>query len=77
MLDKPKYYRHFKGGKYKLLALGQESETLEPVVIYQALYGDMKIWVRPYEMFFSKVVRDGAEMQRFREISEEEALGDD
>lgn len=77
MLDKPKYYRHFKEGKYKLLALGQESETLEPVVIYQALYGDMKIWVRPYEMFFSKVVRDGVEMQRFREISEEEALGDD
>lgn len=77
MFDKPKYYRHFKGGKYKLLALGQESETLEPVVIYQALYGEMKIWVRPYEMFFSKVVRDGVEMQRFREISEEEALGDD
>lgn len=77
MFDKPKYYRHFKGGKYKLLALGQESETLEPVVIYQALYGGMKIWVRPYEMFFSKVVRDGVEMQRFRELSEEEALGDD
>lgn len=74
MEEKVKYYRHFKGGKYKVLAIGQDSETLAPVVIYQALYGDMLVWVRPYEMFFGKVVRDGVEIERFKEISEEEAM---
>lgn len=71
-----KYYRHFKGGKYRLLAVGRDSETLEPVVVYQALYGDGDVWVRPYEMFFGKVVRDGVEIDRFREISPAEALGE-
>lgn len=65
-----KYYRHFKGGLYKLLAIGQNSETLEKVVIYQAMYGDQKVWVRPYDMFFEKVTRDGVEMDRFTEVSE-------
>jgi len=70
MTDKPRYFRHFKGGEYKLLAIGQDSETLEPVVIYQALYGDHKIWVRPKEMFFGTVIRDGKEIKRFTEIAE-------
>lgn len=72
MNEQVKYYRHFKGGKYKLLAIGQDSETLAPVVIYQALYGDNKIWVRPYEMFFGKVQREGVEFERFKEISRED-----
>ena len=75
MDEKMKYYRHFKGGKYKVLAIGQDSETLAPVVVYQALYGEGKVWVRPYEMFFEKVQRDGKEFDRFTEISEAEALG--
>ena len=74
MDEKVKYYRHFKGGKYKVLAIGQDSETLAPVVVYQALYGEGKVWVRPYDMFFEKVQRDGKEFDRFTEISEEEAL---
>ena len=69
-----KYYRHFKGGKYKLLAVGQDSETLEPVVVYQALYGDMRVWVRPYDMFYGKVLRDGIEVERFEEITKEDIL---
>lgn len=69
-----KYYRHFKGGKYKLLAVGQDSETLEPVVVYQALYGDMRVWVRPYDMFYGKVLRDGVEVERFEEITKEDIL---
>lgn len=69
-----KYYRHFKGGKYKVLAIGQDSETLEKVVIYQALYGEMKVWVRPYEMFFGKTEKDGVEIDRFKEISKEEVM---
>lgn len=68
-----RYFRHFKGGKYKLVAIGQDSETLMPVVIYQALYGDHQFWVRSKEMFFGTVIRDGKEIKRFEEITEEEA----
>ena len=45
------YYRHFKGGKYKLLGIARDSETLEKMVVYQALYGEGELWVRPYDMF--------------------------
>ena len=65
-----RYFQHFKGGKYKLIGFGRDSETLEDVVIYQALYGANQIWVRPYEMFFSKVMLpDGTEVDRFKEIT--------
>lgn len=68
--SKDRYFQHFKGGKYKLIAFGKDSETLEDVVIYQALYGANQIWVRPYEIFFSKVKdEDGNEIDRFKEIS--------
>ena len=69
-----RYFRHFKGGKYKLVAIAKETETLEQVVVYQALYGEHGYWVRPYGMFFGTVIRDGVEQQRFTEITEEEAL---
>ena len=69
-----KYYRHFKGGKYKLLGIAKDSETQAKMVVYQALYGEGELWVRPYEMFFGTVERDGKVMQRFTKISEEEAL---
>lgn len=68
-----RYFRHFKGGKYKLVAIGQDSETLAQVVIYQALYGEHQFWVRPKDMFFGTVIRDGKEVKRFEEITEEEA----
>ena len=69
-LTKPRYFEHFKGGKYKLIGFGKDSETLEDVVIYQALYGVGQIWVRPYEIFFSKVkLWDGTEVERFNEIT--------
>ena len=51
-----------------------DSETLEKMVVYQALYGEGDLWVRPYEMFFGTVERDGKVMQRFTKISEEDAL---
>ncbi len=70
-LSKSRYFEHFKGGKYKLIGFGKDSETLEDVVIYQALYGAEHIWVRPYEIFFSKVkLPDGTEVERFKEIKE-------
>ena len=69
-LNTDRYFEHFKGGKYKLIAFGKDSETLEDVVIYQALYGDNQIWVRPYKVFNSKVtLPDGTEVDRFKEVS--------
>lgn len=62
-----KCFRHFKGNRYKVLAIAKDSETLEPLVVYQALYGDGDIWVRPYEMFFGTVERDGMVRRRFEE----------
>ena len=63
-----KYYKHFKGGEYELVAVGLDSETLEKVVVYRALYGDGQVWVRPYAMFFGTVEVDGETVPRFREI---------
>ncbi len=40
-------YRHFKGNEYRVLYVAKHSETLEPMVVYQALYGEYGIWVRP------------------------------
>ena len=73
MTGMTRYYRHFKGRKYKVLAIGRDSESLEPVVIYQALYGEHGIWVRPKEMFDGYVERDGKKIKRFTEITREEA----
>ena len=63
-----KYYRHFKGGLYQLIGLAKDSETLEDLVVYQALYGEKQMWIRPTEMFFGKVERDGKVMERFQEV---------
>lgn len=48
-------YKHFKGGFYKVLNLATHSETKEPMVVYQALYGDRAIWVRPATMWLEEV----------------------
>ena len=66
-----KYYRHYKGGLYCLLCIGKNSESHEEMVVYQALYGDRQIWIRPKEMFDSKVECDGKMMNRFEEIGED------
>jgi hypothetical protein len=69
----PKFYRHFKGNVYKVLHVAKHSETLEEYVVYQAMYGERGVWIRPKEMFEETIVKDGVEIKRFTEISEEEA----
>ena len=67
---RPGRYRHFKGREYRLISLAKHSETLEPMVIYQALYGEGGIWVRPAEMWSQHVERDGYSGPRFTYIGE-------
>lgn len=49
--------QHFKGGLYKIVAIGTNTETEEKMVVYQSLK-DKRVWIRPYEMFISKVDRE-------------------
>ena len=58
-------YRHFKGNEYRVLGVGRHSETLEPMVIYEALYGEGGLWVRPAAMWQETVERDGYRGPRF------------
>ena len=63
-----KKYRHFKGNEYLVLHLAKHSETMETLVVYQALYGDYGIWVRPREMFLEQVEVNGNLISRFEEM---------
>ena len=65
---KPGLYRHFKGNLYRLLYVAKHSETLEPMVVYQALYGEMGIWVRPAAMWNEWVDRDDYHGPRFYSV---------
>ena len=57
-----KIYRHFKGGYYRFITEVTNSETQEKEVVYQALYGEHKVWNRPAAMFYGKVNIDGVEI---------------
>jgi len=58
-------YRHYKGYLYEVLAVAKHSETLAPMVVYRALYGDYDVWVRPLGMFQETVVVAGESVLRF------------
>ena len=62
---KPGRYRHFKGKEYEVLHTAKHSETLEQMVVYQALYGDCGIWVRPASMWDETVEFNGKQIRRF------------
>ena len=62
--------RHFKGNEYQVLCTAVNSETQEPMVVYQALYGECGIWVRPAAMWSEHVERDGYSGPRFVYLGE-------
>ena len=63
-------YRHFKGMEYEVIGVAKHSETLEPMVVYRALYGECELWVRPAEMWLETVTRDGKAYPRFTYIGD-------
>lgn len=63
-------YRHFKGNEYEVLCIAKHSETLEPLVVYRALYGKGEVWVRPASMWSEVIERDGKTFPRFTYIDE-------
>ena len=69
---KPGKYRHFKGGEYEVIGLASHSETMEPMVVYRALYGERGLWVRPAAMWSEIIERDGKVFPRFTYIGDTE-----
>lgn len=73
MMIKPGIYQHYKGKQYNVIGVARHSETLEELVVYQALYnstefGDQSLWVRPISMFTEKVKHNGQVINRFEKI---------
>ena len=64
-------YKHYKGNEYRVLAIASHSETLEKMVVYQALYGEYGIWVRPISMWNEIVDVNGVKIPRFKFLREE------
>lgn len=71
-------YRHFKNRLYQIVAIARHSETEEEMVVYQALYGNYTVWVRPLSMFLEKVDREKypevSQEYRFLRIDEDELI---
>ena len=65
-------YRHFKGNKYQLIDIAKNSETLEEMVVYKALYGDCGLWVRPLSMWDEEVEFEGKKVKRFTYLDGED-----
>lgn len=59
-------YQHYKGNRYELLGVAKHSETLEPMVVYRALYGEGALWVRPAAMWSEPVETPEGTVPRFR-----------
>ncbi len=61
----PGLYKHYKGMLYEVVGTVRHSESLEPMTLYRALYGERGLWVRPAAMFNEAVVIDGVSQPRF------------
>ncbi len=66
---RPGRYRHYKGNDYLVLGVARHTETEEPLVIYQALYGERGWWARPLAMFCATVEVSGQHVPRFAFIA--------
>ncbi|CUS48045.1 MAG: protein of unknown function DUF1653 [Idiomarinaceae bacterium HL-53] len=67
----PGRYRHYKGAFYEVIDTVRHSETEELLVLYKPLYGEGKLWVRPYAMFTEAVFVDGNQVPRFQKVNED------
>ncbi len=66
----PGRYRHYKGNDYRVLGVARHTETEEVFVVYQALYGERGLWVRPRAMFVETVAVAGARVPRFARVGD-------
>lgn len=66
----PGLYRHYKGNLYQVIDTVRHSETLEPMTLYRALYGERGLWVRPAAMFAETVTIDGIVQPRFAKTAD-------
>lgn len=67
----PGLYKHFKGNLYRVTQVARHSETEEPMVVYQTLYGKKDWWVRPLSMFDELIERGGKSQRRFTRCDEQ------
>lgn len=72
---RPGLYRHYKGMMYEVIGTVRHSETLEPMTLYRALYGEHGLWVRPAAMFGEEVVIAGVHQPRFAWVGEASQTG--
>ena len=68
IITPPGLYRHYKGNLYEVVDTVRHSETLEPLTLYRALYGEHGLWVRPAAMFNEEVVIAGVRQPRFAKL---------
>ena len=71
----PGRYRHYKGGLYEVLGTARHSETLAPMTVYRALYGQHGLWVRPAAMFNETIEIDGIARPRFAKVEGNDVAG--
>ncbi|MCY1054021.1 DUF1653 domain-containing protein [Nannocystis sp. SCPEA4] len=74
MRIQPGIYRHYKGPEYRVFGVARHSETEEQVVVYQALYGEYGLWIRPLSMFLETVDVGGERVPRFALVQAEDDL---
>jgi len=63
-------YEHYKGKRYKAIGVARHSEILEELIVYQALYGNHDLWVRPLNIFFEKVEVNGKKIPRLKYVGD-------
>lgn len=63
-------YKHFKGNLYEVIDIALHSETMEEMVVYRALYGEERLWVRPALMWDEVIEHDGEKVKRFQYVGE-------